>query len=134
MFLHQNAKSWGKTNSLVVCKIRSICLTTATCPITAGLRSTTEDGVRLARYAVETEGNIRAIMRKRLSNPSYSHTLDVEREVHLYLPHVSAEVDLIEDPFAKRLKEQHPLYALDVRGLGESLADDERDFFSSLWQ
>jgi dienelactone hydrolase len=93
------------------------------------LRSTTEDGVRLARYAVETEGNIRAIMRKRLSNPSYSHTLDVEREVHLYLPHVSAEEDLIEDPFAKSLKEQHPLYALDVRGLGESLADDERDFF-----
>ncbi len=93
------------------------------------LRSTTEDGVRLARYAIETEGNIRAIMRKRLSNPSYSHTLDVEREVHLYLPHVSAEEDLIEDPFAKRLKEQHPLYALDVRGLGESLADDERDFF-----
>ncbi|MYD60051.1 MAG: hypothetical protein F4W91_03325 [Gemmatimonadetes bacterium] len=93
------------------------------------LRSTTEDGVRLSRYAIETEGNIRAIMRKRLSNPSYSHTLDVEREVHLYLPHVSAEEDLIEDPFAKRLKEQHPLYALDVRGLGESLADDERDFF-----
>ena len=93
------------------------------------LRSTTEDGVRLARYAIETEGNIRAIMRKRLSNPSYSHTLDVEREVHLYLPHVSAEADLIEDPFAKRLKEQYPLYALDVRGLGESLADDERDFF-----
>ena len=93
------------------------------------LRSTTEDGVRLARYAIETEGNIRAIMRKRLSNPSYSHTLDVEREVHLYLPHVSAEEDLIEDPFAKSLKEQHPLYALDVRGLGESLADDEREFF-----
>ena len=93
------------------------------------LRGTTEDGVRLARYAIETEGNIRAIMRKRLSNPSYSHTLDVEREVHLYLPHVSAEVDLFEDPLAKKLKEQHPLYALDVRGLGESLADDERDFF-----
>ena len=93
------------------------------------LRGTTEDGVRLARYAVETEGNIRAIMRKRLANPSHSHTLDVEREVHLYLPHVSAEVDLVEDPFAKRLKEQHPLYALDVRGLGESLADDEREFF-----
>ena len=93
------------------------------------LRGTTEDGVRLARYAVETEGNIRAIMRKRLSNPSYSHTLDVEREVHLYLPHVSAEVDLIEDSLAKRLKEQHSLYALDVRGLGESLADDEREFF-----
>ncbi len=93
------------------------------------LRGTTEGGARLARYAVETEGNIRAIMRKRLPDPAYSHTLDVEREIHLYLPHISAEVDLLEDPMARSLKEQYPLYALDVRGLGESLADDERDFF-----
>ena len=92
------------------------------------LRNTTEDGVVLARYAVETEGNIRAIVRKRLTDPSHSHTLDVEREVHLYLPHVSAEADLIEDPLARGLKEQHPLYALDVRGLGETIGDDERDF------
>ena len=93
------------------------------------LRGTTEGGTRLARYAIETEGNIRAIMRKRPSNPAYSHTLDVEREIHLYLPHISAEVDLIEDPLARSLKERYPLYALDVRGLGESLADDERDLF-----
>lgn len=93
------------------------------------LRGTTEGGTRLARYAIETEGNIRAIMRKRPANPAYSHTLDVEREIHLYLPHISAEVDLIEDPLARSLKERYPLYALDVRGLGESLADDERDLF-----
>ena len=93
------------------------------------LRGTTEGGVRLARYAVETEGDIRAIMRKRPSIPAYSHTLDVERELHLYLPHISAEVDLLNDSLARSLKERYPLYALDVRGLGESLADDERDFF-----
>ena len=93
------------------------------------LRGTTEGGARLARYAVETEGDIRAIMRKRPSIPAYSHTLDVERELHLYLPHISAEVDLLNDSLARSLKERYPLYALDVRGLGESLADDERDFF-----
>ena len=93
------------------------------------LRSTTEDGARLARYAIETEGNIRAIMRKRLDVPANSHTLDVEREVHLYLPHVSSETDLAEDSLAKKLKKQYPLYALDVRGLGESMIDDTRDFF-----
>ncbi len=93
------------------------------------LRSVTEDGVAHARYAVETEGSIRAIMRKRLRDPSHSHTLDVEREVHLYLPHVSSEADLIDDPLARYLKERHPLYALDVRGVGESMGDDERDFF-----
>lgn len=92
------------------------------------LRSTTEDGVVLARYAVETEGAVRAIMRKRPADPSHSQTLDVEREVHLYLPHISAEADLIEDPLARGLKERHPLYALDVRGLGETIGDDERDF------
>lgn len=93
------------------------------------LRAVTEAGVRLARYAIETEANIRAIMRKRLENPAYSHTLDVENEVHVYLPHVSSEQDLLEDTWAKSLKKQHALYAVDVRGLGESLASDERDIF-----
>ena len=93
------------------------------------LRGTSEDGIRLARFAVETENDIRAIMRKRPLESAHSHSLDVEREVHLYLPHVSAEADLSEEPLATKLKKQYPLYALDVRGLGESIADDERDFF-----
>jgi len=93
------------------------------------LRAVSEGGVRLARYAIETEDNIRAILRKRLTTPAYSHTLDVEPEVHLYLPHVSSEQDLIEEPWAKSLKKQHPLYALDVRGLGESRTSDEREIF-----
>ncbi|MBT3602994.1 MAG: prolyl oligopeptidase family serine peptidase [Candidatus Latescibacteria bacterium] len=93
------------------------------------LRAVTEGKIRLARYAIETEDNIRAIMRKRLATPAYSHTLDVESVVHLYLPHVSSEQDLIEDRWAVTLKNQHPLYALDVRGLGESLTSDERELF-----
>ena len=76
-----------------------------------------------ARYAVETEGSIRAILHKRLEIPARSHTLDVEREVHLYLPHTSSEEDLAGDRLASSLMKRHPLYALDVRGLGESLPE-----------
>jgi dienelactone hydrolase len=94
------------------------------------LRAVTEGDTRLARYAIETEANIRAIMRKRLTIPAQSHTLDVEPEIHLYLPHVSSEQDLLEDALAKSLKKQHPLYALDVRGLGESLTSDHRGIFA----
>lgn len=93
------------------------------------LRAVSEGNVRLARYAVETEGNIRAILRKRLQNPAYSHTLDVERDIHVYLPHIASETDLQEDALALALKKQHPLYAIDARGMGESLSADERDMF-----
>lgn len=87
-----------------------------------------EDRV-FARYAIETEGHIRAILRKRLADPPYPYTLDVEPEVHLYLPHVSSEADLEEDPLALALQDSPPLYALDVRGLGESLPEEQRAGF-----
>ncbi len=93
------------------------------------LRSTSCDGTAIARYAVETEDDVRAILRKRLDVVGRSHTLDVEREIHLYLPHTAAEDDLAEDPAAIALRRKYPLYALDVRGLGESLPDEDRDFF-----
>lgn len=87
-------------------------------------------GQTCARYAVETEGPIRAILHKRLKLPARTYTLDVEREIHLYLPHLAAEADLAEDRFALSLMRRHPLYALDVRGLGESLPDEGGgDFF-----
>ena len=41
--------------------------------------------------------------------------------MHLYLPHVAAEDDLQGDDLAIALRRQHSLYALDVRGLGESI-------------
>lgn len=59
----------------------------------------------------------------------HTHTLDVEEIVHFYLPHVSAEDDMAEEPLALSLSDSHPLYALDVRGLGESLPEDPRGFF-----
>ncbi|NKB71255.1 MAG: prolyl oligopeptidase family serine peptidase [Candidatus Latescibacteria bacterium] len=85
------------------------------------LRATRLDGQPLARYALETENGIQALLHKRLASPAHPHTLDVERTVHLYLPHLSAEDDLQDDSLAQRLATTYPLYALDVRGLGESI-------------
>ena len=96
------------------------------------LRPVRSDGDTIARYAVETEDSIRAILRKRLTTPAYAYTLDVEKAVHLYLPHVSAEEDMAEDMLAMALKRGHPLYALDVRGLGESMPEESGgDFFQA---
>ena len=77
-------------------------------------------GKTVARYAVETERGLRAILKKRLLNPAWSHTLDVEPEVHLLIPHISSEEELAGDAWAQGLNPGGPLYALDVRGLGES--------------
>ena len=70
-----------------------------------------------------------SIVRKRLAEPAYAHTLDVEGDVHLYVPHVSAEEDLAGEPLAVELQGQCDLYALDPRGLGESLPDEEGGFW-----
>ncbi|MCD6518773.1 MAG: acetylxylan esterase [Anaerolineae bacterium] len=82
-----------------------------------------------ARYAVETEDGIRALLRKKMDHPEWAHSLDVEEEVHLYLPHLASEEDLANDPLALSLQEKYPLYALDVRGLGESIPDEEGPFW-----
>jgi dienelactone hydrolase len=95
------------------------------------LRPVRKDGAVLARYAVETQEHIRAILWKRMADPTRPFTLDVEREVNLYLAHVSAEadLDLDGDDLALALQERPPLYALDVRGLGESMPEEQRPGF-----
>ena len=77
-----------------------------------------------ARYAIETEGDIRAIMRKRLVIPGHGVSLDVEEKVVLYLANCSSEADSMECDCMKNLNPDGPLYALDVRGLGESLPEE----------
>jgi cephalosporin-C deacetylase-like acetyl esterase len=94
------------------------------------LRSTRAPGFVCARYAVETEPDIQAILYKAVSN-GFTHTLDVERRVTLYLPHTGSETDLSSDPLAKKASRSDTFYSLDVRGLGESMPDDDRDFFHS---
>ena len=88
----------------------------------------------LARYALETEGHVRAFLWKRCASleaaqPAHPFTLDVEKEVHLCLPHVASQVDLdihhpMGDPLAVSLGAS--AYALDVRGLGQSLPEEGR--------
>ncbi len=89
------------------------------------LRPNRTNGRACARYAVETEANIRAILHKRLKT-NHPYTLDVEREVELYVPHISSADDLGTD--ARDLCPDQPLYALDVRGLGESRAEKDGFF------
>lgn len=86
-----------------------------------------------ARYAVETEGGIRAILRQVCADPPRPYSLDVDPEVRLYLPHVSAEAELAENEWAVSLKAVRPLFALDVRGLGESLPEEHRDNFFNVY-
>ena len=86
------------------------------------------------RYALETEGDVRSILRKRMAHPERANALDVDPVVRLYLPHYSAEEELDHDPWAMALQaEDDPnageLYALDVRGLGESSPDEAVEFW-----
>ncbi|MEO6847758.1 MAG: acetylxylan esterase [Chthoniobacterales bacterium] len=87
---------------------------------------------KVARYAVETEKNIRVILGKTLEDGKHAHTLDVtEKTVHLYIPHASLEEDLEKDPLPKALRKKQSLYLIDVRGLGESLPNEEGSFWHS---
>jgi dienelactone hydrolase/pimeloyl-ACP methyl ester carboxylesterase len=94
------------------------------------LRGGTVAGQRLARYAVETERHVRAILHKRLTAPAHMHTLDVESRLSLFLPHVASDEELAGHGLAADLaKGGDPLYLLDPRGLGESRPDEEGAFF-----
>jgi len=95
------------------------------------LRPVVIDEMTYGRYAIDTERNVRAILRKKMAEPAYAHSLDVGNTVHLYLPHASSEEDLASDPLALSLQEKGELYALDVRGLGESMPDEEGAFWAS---
>ena len=88
------------------------------------LRPVHGKGVTFSRFAVETEENVRAILWKRAGDPPHPFTLDVEPEVTLYLPHFSSEVELSDPPL-----QQGPSYALDVRGLGESMPEEQHPGF-----
>ena len=90
------------------------------------LRPNFYDRYRAARFAVETESRdrngestIRAFLQKIMATDGNS--LDVERDLTLWLPHVSAEAELNDRKLAGRLIGKCALYALDVRGSGESM-------------
>jgi cephalosporin-C deacetylase-like acetyl esterase len=88
-----------------------------------------------ARYAVETEEpGVRAIVHKNVRQAGCVHTLDVEPEVCLYLPHVASQWDICDNAYFQRLAEAGEVYAVDPRGMGESRPEDgennhEAEFF-----
>jgi len=93
------------------------------------LRSTRLDGVPVARYAVDTQDSVRAIVYKAGAESRYLSTLDVEKEARLYVPHVGSQDELAAEPLVKSLCKKAPLYLVDPRGLGESRPDEAGDFF-----
>jgi len=93
------------------------------------LRPTNIAGNAYARYAIETEPDIQAIMKKRMAKPQYAGTFDLEETIHLYIPHISSKEDIINDPLVAELKSAHELYLLDVRGFGESMPENIERFF-----
>lgn len=87
------------------------------------------DGGMIARYAVETEGGIRALVRKRMADPSRPFSLDVEDAVMIFLPHGGAGEEMDDAVATGGGPEEPPLYGIDLRGMGESRPDEQADFF-----
>ena len=104
------------------------------------LRPNTFATYRAARYAIETESvryrdicasGIRAFLQKPTKAPGVS--LEIEPAITLYLPHVSAEAELNHPELGGQYVQKGAFYALDVRGLGESLSGraPEDNFFAA---
>ena len=77
-------------------------------------------------YAIETETNVRAIVTRLDNTPRYSRPPQKPGRVLLYVSHHSADVELREEPLIKELLAAEPdveLYALDMRGIGDSRPD-----------
>ncbi|MFN2154025.1 MAG: alpha/beta hydrolase family protein, partial [Anaerolineae bacterium] len=86
------------------------------------LRPVRDQGVTFGRFAVETEGDVRAILWRHAGEPPHPFTLDVAAQVSLYLPHLSTASELGTEPM------QEGSYGLDVRGLGESMPEGDAAF------
>ncbi len=83
------------------------------------------DGYEMwARYAVETEGDIRAILRERLPDHTFGHSFNVKAEETLYLPQWSSEEDGNSFEPLIGMNGGAEVFALDVRGLGESMPEE----------
>lgn len=80
----------------------------------------------IARYAVETERDILAILYKKSTTMDYVYVLEVEKDIHFYIPHISALEDMEKEPLITSI--DGPLYSVDVRGMGVSMPDTPDDF------
>lgn len=94
------------------------------------LRPTHQGNRTIGRYAIETERDIRAILRWIMPPRAEGvYSLDATPLTRLWLPHLSAEEDLARDPLAVGLADEGELFALDARGLGETMPDEAGSFW-----
>ncbi|MCM8802739.1 MAG: hypothetical protein NC827_05465, partial [Candidatus Omnitrophica bacterium] len=76
----------------------------------------------IGRYGVETEENIWVILKKKKADRPYF--LEVEEEINLYIPDISSEDEMKENP-----SQTTNNFFVDVRGLGESMPESKKTFF-----
>jgi len=77
-------------------------------------------------YAVEPEPGIQAVVTMLCTERHYSRPLRLGRRAVLYVSHLSSDAELRNEPLVKELLEAEagvPLFACDVRGIGESQPD-----------
>lgn len=87
-------------------------------------------GRLLCRYAVETETGIQAILLRQVSERPAGMALEADPAAELYLPHLSAEMEMNNPGFPAFTAASDRVFALDPRGLGASLPDEDGAFFA----
>jgi len=80
----------------------------------------------IARYGIETEKEIWIILKKKVENSEHIFNLEIENEINLCLPDICSEDEILnERKFLKKCAE----YFIDVRGMGESMPEEKKNFF-----
>lgn len=92
------------------------------------LRPVRLKGLLCARFAVETEKNIKAVVGKLLPGGGRTFVIEPAGEVKVYVPHLSSEADVREGELPAGWLQDPPCYVIDARGLGESFPDEAGDF------
>ena len=92
------------------------------------LRADKDADVPTARYAVPTEPDIEAIVRKPMESDRMG-SLDVGDSVAVYVPHIGAAADIKDGQVPASIAALE-YYAVDCRGMGESAPDEECDFLA----
>ncbi|MCM8759250.1 MAG: hypothetical protein NC906_05705 [Candidatus Omnitrophica bacterium] len=82
--------------------------------------------ITIARYAVESEPEIWTIIKKKHEKPDFIYNLEVEKEINICLPDICSEDEIMNK---RDFLPEIPEYFIDVRGLGESMPEEKKNFF-----
>ncbi len=80
----------------------------------------------IARYAIETENGIWVIIKKKAKKPDYIYNFEIEKEITICLPDISSEDEILKK---RKFLPLCPEYFVDVRGIGESMPEEKKNFF-----